>query len=64
MIYLQHYHRPLRHAHHYLGFTDDLDARTARHPTGFGGRLRQSFPNWESLSRSLVRGMALPRSNM
>jgi len=28
---------PLHHAQHYLGFTDDLDARTARHLNGFGG---------------------------
>jgi len=40
---LLHYDRPLHHAQHYLGFTDDLDARTARHLTGFGGRLPAVF---------------------
>jgi hypothetical protein len=43
MIYLLHYDRPLHHAQHYLGFTDDLDARTTRHLTGFGGRLPAVF---------------------
>ena len=43
MIYLLHYDRPLHHAQHYLGFTDDLDARTARHLNGFGGRLPPVF---------------------
>jgi hypothetical protein len=43
MIYLLHYDRPLHHAQHYLGFTDDLDARTARHLNGFGGRLPAVF---------------------
>lgn len=27
----------------YLGFTDDLDERTSRHLTGFGGRLPAVF---------------------
>lgn len=43
MIYLLHYDRPLHHAQHYLGFTDDLDASTARHLNGFGGRLPTVF---------------------
>lgn len=43
MIYLLHYDRPLHHAQHYLGFTDDLDARTARHLNGFGGWLPAVF---------------------
>ena len=43
MIYLLHYDRPLHHAQHYLGFTDDLEARTARHLNGFGGRLPAVF---------------------
>jgi predicted GIY-YIG superfamily endonuclease len=43
MIYLLHYDRPLHHAQHYLGFTDNLDARTLRHLNGFGGRLPAVF---------------------
>ena len=43
MVYLLHYDPPLHHAQHYLAFTDDLDARTARHLTGFGGRLPAVF---------------------
>ncbi len=43
MIYLLHYDRPLHHAQHYLGFTDDLDARTSRHLNGFRGRLPAVF---------------------
>ena len=37
MIYLLHYDRPLHHAQHYLGFTDDLDARSS-HPGTFCAR--------------------------
>src|SRR5437879_1844408 len=58
-----HYGRPLHHAQHYLGFTDDLDARTAPHLTGFGGRLPLSFLNSASRSPLPAPGMATGRSN-
>ncbi len=64
MIYLLHYDRPQHHAQHYLGFTDDLDARTVRHLNGFRGRLPAVFSelgisftiarNWEG-DRKLER---------
>lgn len=40
---LFHYDRPMHHAQHYMGFTDDLDARTSRHLIGSGGRLPVVF---------------------
>jgi hypothetical protein len=62
MIYLLHYDQPLHHAQHYLGFTDDLDARTSRHLNGFGG-LPLSFLNSAFRSLSPASGMAIERSN-
>jgi len=38
-VYLIHLGKPLAHARHYLGFTDDLDARLERHRAGNGARL-------------------------
>jgi predicted GIY-YIG superfamily endonuclease len=39
VIYLLHFDRPYKHARHYTGWTDDLDARLARHARGDGARL-------------------------
>ena len=39
MIYLLHFDQPYRHARHYLGYADDLDARLKRHRAGNGARL-------------------------
>lgn len=39
VCYLLHFHTPFRHARHYLGTTNDLPARTARHQAGDGARL-------------------------
>ena len=39
IIYLLHFERPYRHARHYLGSTDDLDARLACHAEGQGAKL-------------------------
>lgn len=42
MIYLLHFETPLKHARHYLGFTEmvgGLDARLAKHSSGHGARL-------------------------
>lgn len=38
-IYLLHFERPLHHARHYLGSTDDLATRLAEHERGAGARL-------------------------
>ena len=38
-IYLLHFDRPYRHADHYVGWTDDLPTRLARHRAGHGARL-------------------------
>jgi predicted GIY-YIG superfamily endonuclease len=39
VIYLLHFSKPYKHARHYTGWTDDLDARLARHARGGGARL-------------------------
>lgn len=38
-IYLIHFARPLAHANHYLGWTDNLPARLDRHRSGNGSKL-------------------------
>jgi len=38
-IYLLHFAKPFKHAKHYMGFTEDLDARIERHRAGDGARL-------------------------
>jgi predicted GIY-YIG superfamily endonuclease len=38
-IYLLHLDKPLRHARHYVGLADDLDARLERHASGNGARM-------------------------
>ncbi len=38
-IYLLHLDTPLRHARHYVGLADDLDARLERHASGNGARM-------------------------
>jgi len=39
MVYLIHFNEAYRHARHYMGFTDDLDARLEAHRNGHGARL-------------------------
>ncbi len=41
IIYLLHIEPPYKHAAHYQGITDDLDARLAEHRNGTGARLTQ-----------------------
>lgn len=44
MVYLLHFRKPISPDHtcqHYLGFTDDLDARLNEHRNGNGARLTQ-----------------------
>jgi len=38
-ICLLHLDKPLRHARHYVGLADDLDARLERHASGNGARM-------------------------
>jgi predicted GIY-YIG superfamily endonuclease len=38
-IYLLHFSEPLKHARHYLGWTDDLPTRLRRHARGRGSKL-------------------------
>jgi predicted GIY-YIG superfamily endonuclease len=40
-VYLIHFARAYRHARHYLGYADDLDARIKQHRAGRGSRLLQ-----------------------
>jgi predicted GIY-YIG superfamily endonuclease len=42
-IYLLHFHGKLSHAHHYIGFTTDLEARLKDHKNGNGARLVEAF---------------------
>ena len=39
LIYLLHFERSYHHARHYLGYTDDLEARLAAHRAGRGSPL-------------------------
>jgi predicted GIY-YIG superfamily endonuclease len=39
MVYLLHFDQPYKHARHYIGYTDDLNARLERHRAGTGARL-------------------------
>jgi len=39
MVYLLHFERAYRHARHYVGYTEDLEARLAAHRAGHGARL-------------------------
>lgn len=41
-LYLIHFERPLAHARHYLGWTQDLDKRLDAHRAGWGGKLMRA----------------------
>jgi predicted GIY-YIG superfamily endonuclease len=41
LVYLIHFARPYQHARHYVGSTDNLDARLADHAAGRGARLME-----------------------
>src|SRR5262245_47856496 len=73
-IYLLHFDKPLKHAKHYIGLADDLDARLERHRAGHGARLMavvsaagigwQLARTWQGdrkLERKLKRLHATPR---
>lgn len=40
-VYLLHFSEHYKHAGHYIGYTDNLDERLARHKAGNGARLIQ-----------------------
>ncbi len=40
-VYLIHFATPYKHVRHYLGSTDDLEARIERHRAGNGARLME-----------------------
>ena len=40
-VYVLHFTQPLKHAHHYVGWSKDLNARLAHHKAGTGARLMQ-----------------------
>lgn len=54
-IYLIHFEKPYKHARHYLGYTNDLEKRLARHRNGNGARLIDVINNagikWECRAR-------------
>jgi predicted GIY-YIG superfamily endonuclease len=39
VVYLLHFERSYAHAAHYMGWTEDLNSRLARHRSGDGARL-------------------------
>ena len=54
MIYLLHFSRPLKHAKHYMGYAEDIEARLARHRSGDGARLLRAVLA-EGIEFELVR---------
>ena len=63
-VYLIHFAKRYRHAGHYLGSADDLEARLARHAAGQGARLmavvKEAGIEWE-LARTWPGGRARER---
>lgn len=41
-IYLVHFDRPLHHARHYLGWSENVDSRIVRHEAGRGSRIMRA----------------------
>jgi len=73
-VYLIHFDKPLKHARHYLGWADRLDARLAHHRTGNGARLMaavatagigwevvRTWPGDRTWERRLKRGKNAPQ---
>ena len=63
-VYLIHFRKRYRHAGHYLGSADDLEARLAKHAAGQGARLmavvKEAGIEWE-LARTWPGGRARER---
>jgi len=45
MVYLIHFDKPYKHAQHYIGFTNNLDARVDRHKKKNGSKLLKAVEN-------------------
>jgi predicted GIY-YIG superfamily endonuclease len=43
MVYLLHFERPMAHARHYIGFTDNLQLRIKRHRSGQSAMIVRAF---------------------
>lgn len=64
-VYLLHFSRPLAHARHYLGSTNDVHERVSAHKNGLGARITQVahelgielhlVRTWEKGGRALER---------
>jgi predicted GIY-YIG superfamily endonuclease len=64
-VYLIHFDRPYHHARHYIGYTEDVDARLARHHAGNGAKLLaavrragigyEMVRTWEGVGRDFER---------
>ena len=54
MVYLIHFQTRLHHAGHYIGFTDNLQARIQQHSSGQGARLLQVL-NEKEIPWNVVR---------
>jgi predicted GIY-YIG superfamily endonuclease len=64
-VYLMHFDRPYHHARHYIGYTDNMDARLARHHAGNGSKLLaevrkagigyEMVRTWEGVGRDFER---------
>lgn len=56
-VYLLHFHQPIAHARHYMGWTEDLPGRLEAHAQGRGARLmevaRERGAGW-TLARTWV----------
>lgn len=63
-VYLIHFDQPLAHARHYIGWTDDIEARLERHKAGQGSRLMEVVTSagiaWK-VSRTWTGGRSLER---
>lgn len=65
VVYLIHFEKPLHHAQHYMGFTEDLKQRLTQHAMGKGARLMEVIAEhgiewklartWENGSRTMER---------
>jgi predicted GIY-YIG superfamily endonuclease len=63
VIYLIHFDRPYKHAQHYLGSTENLEERLARHRSGHGAKLLKTIQEagidwkvvrvWENATREM-----------
>ena len=64
MIYLIHFETPIKHARHYLGYTENLSDRLERHLAGQGARLMEVVSSLGipyQLARTWDGGRALER---